>query len=72
MNDLELPQRELEQAPQNAIERQGEEGKHETEEPGQGHSRDLIANLLQVALINKMLPKGYRFELQDTVRKQSE
>ena len=34
------------------------------------HSRDIIANLLQIAVINKMLPKGYRFELYDTVKRQ--
>ena len=31
-----------------------------------------MANLLQVAMINKMLPKGFRFELLDTVRRQTD
>ena len=35
-----------------------------------GHNRDLMANIMQVAMINKMLPKGYKFELYDTVKRQ--
>jgi hypothetical protein len=38
---------------------------------GVGH-RDLMANLLQIAVINKMLPKGFKFELYDTVKRQNE
>lgn len=38
---------------------------------GEGN-RDLIANLLQVSVINKMMPIGYKFELFDTIKKQSE
>jgi hypothetical protein len=34
--------------------------------------RDLLANILQVAVINKMLPKGFKFELQDTIKRQAE
>lgn len=33
-------------------------------------NRDVMANLLQIAVINKMLPKGFRFELFDTVKRQ--
>lgn len=36
-----------------------------------GH-RDLMANLLQIAVINKMLPKGFKFELYETVKRQNE
>ena len=31
-----------------------------------------MANMLQIAVINKMLPKGFKFELYDTIRKQTE
>ena len=34
-----------------------------------GNHRDVIANILQVAMINKMLPKGYKFELYETVKR---
>lgn len=39
---------------------------------GAGTHRDLMANLLQIAVINKMLPKGFKFELYDTVKRQND
>lgn len=36
---------------------------------GEDRSSDLQANLLQVAYINKILPKGYKFELLDAVKR---
>ena len=41
---------------------------HLKQESVAGH-RDLVANLMQVAMINKMLPKGYKFELLDTIKR---
>lgn len=38
------------------------------DERAEGH-RDLMANILQIAVINKMLPKGYKFELYETVKR---
>lgn len=35
-------------------------------------TRHLIATQLQVAVINKMLPKGFKFELLETVKRQNE
>lgn len=32
----------------------------------------LIASQLQAAVINKMLPKGFRFELYETVKRQAD
>lgn len=36
------------------------------------YNRMLNANILQVAVINKMLPKGFKFELLDNVKRQVE
>jgi FAD synthase len=35
-------------------------------------ARHLIATQLQVAMINKMLPKGFKFESLETVKRQIE
>jgi len=35
-------------------------------------TRHLIATQLQVAMINKMLPKGFKFESLETVKRQIE
>ena len=35
-------------------------------------SRHLIATQLQVAMINKMLPKGFKFESFETVKRQQD
>jgi hypothetical protein len=41
----------------------------EVKDDSMERKRDLIANLLQIAVINKMLPKGFKFELFDTVKR---
>ncbi len=46
--------------------------KHKGLAGAEERSRDLIANLLQVAHINKLLPKGYRFELFEVLKRQND
>ena len=36
------------------------------------NNRDLIANLLQVAVINKMLPKGFKFESLEAIKRSND
>lgn len=36
------------------------------------HTHHINANVLQMAIINKMLPKGYKFELLETVQRMME
>lgn len=38
----------------------------------QTNARHLIATQLQVAIINKMLPKGFKFEAYETVKRQAD
>ena len=42
----------------------------ETKQPAEETQTFLRANMLQVAVLNKMLPKGFKFELNDNVIKQ--
>lgn len=39
------------------------------EEEKEERKRQLFANVMQVAVINKLLPQGFRFELIDTQAK---
>lgn len=55
-----------------SVNKQQEETKELEMVPQHDEQRDLIANLLQIAVINKMLPKGFRFELLDTVKRQND
>ena len=48
----------------------GQDSLERAEEPPK--DRVLVANLLQVAVINKLLPKGFKFELQDIMKRQQE
>lgn len=54
------------------VDQSNKQQQEEAKEERRDENRDLIANLLQIAVINKMLPKGYKFELFDTIKRQND
>lgn len=55
--------------PENNNEQNGHKNDHEEEENKLGH---IDANAYQIAMINKMLPKGFKFDVHELVKKAQE
>eukprot|EP00347_Sterkiella_histriomuscorum_P018127 403346686 len=49
-----------------------QEYNEESKDDQRDGQRDIMANLLQIAVINKLLPKGFKFELYETVKRQND
>lgn len=45
---------------------------NDEEDQGENEPHHMNANVLQMAMINKMLPKGFKFEIYDVVKRQTD